>query len=466
MSNLTLKLIIFDLDGVLVNSRQLHYRALNMALEEHDPKYVITDKEHIARYDGNPTTVKLNMLTKEKGLQINMHDTIWSRKQYHTQALVNSMEYDERLRIILRDLKNEGYLIYCASNSIYNTVKMMLLRRGLMEYFDYFISNEDVNCPKPNPEIYLKCLQRTGLSPYECLILEDSPIGRKAAQLSSCYLCPIKDPDDVTFKKIQEYITMANRKNAHTDIDTRWKKDINIVIPLAGYGSRYADAGYVFPKPLIEVKGEKPMIQVVVENLQVDGHFIFIVQREHCKKYHLKHTLNLIAPGCDIIEIDGVTEGAACTVLKAKEFIDNETPLLMANSDQFLEWDANAFLYCMDSEGVDGGISTFTNTHPKWSYAKLDAQDAFVERVAEKDPISTHATTGVYYWAHGKEFVKYANQMIEKDIRTNNEFYVCPVFNEAINAGLSIKIKDCSHMWGLGIPEDLKYFNANYNGPL
>ena len=455
-----IKLIIFDLDGVLVDSRPLHYNALNMALEKIDKKYIITKNEHITRYDGNPTTVKLNMLTKEKGLPQELHNKVWKLKQKMTHILINDMKYNERIRNILKELKQNGYLLYCASNSIYNTIKMMLLRNGLLEYFDYFISNEDIKYPKPNPEIYLKCLQRANVSPYECLVLEDSHIGRKAAQMASCNLCPIQDPKDLSIEKIYRYIIMTEKQ--HKYIDTKWKKNINVVIPMAGRGSRFTKAGYVFPKPLIEVKG-KPMIQMVVENLNIDGKFIFIVQKEHMEQYQLKALLKLIAPGCEIIVISGITEGAACTVLKAKEFINNDMPLLMANSDQFLEWDSNEFLYCMNSEGVDAGISTFDASHPKWSYAKLN-NEGYVCEVAEKNPISTHATTGIYYWKQGSDFVKYAEQMISKNIRTRNEFYVCPVFNQAIEDNKKIKIKDCRKMWGVGIPEDLKYFETEYKG--
>ena len=457
-----IKLIVFDLDGVLVDSRQLHYNALNMALGTIDKKFIIAENEHIARYDGNPTSVKLNMLSNEKGLSKDLHSKVWKLKQEMTQVLINDMEYNERLREILRQLKKDGYTIYCASNSIYNTIKMMLLRCGLMEFFDYFISNEDVKNAKPNPEIYLKCLQRANVSAYECLVLEDSPIGRTAAQMAACNLCPIKDPADVTLEKIYRHIKLAEKQNIN--IDTKWKKNINIVIPMAGRGSRFETAGYTFPKPLIEVMG-KPMIQMVVENLNIDGKFIFIVQQEHIEKYQIKSFLKLIAPNCEIIIIDGITEGAACTVLKAKEFINNDFPLLMANSDQFLEWDSNEFLYCMNSEGVDAGISTFDASHPKWSYAKLN-EDGYVCEVAEKNPISTHATTGIYYWKQGSDFVKYAEQMIEKNIRTNNEFYVCPVFNQAIEDGKKIKIKDCKRMWGVGIPEDLKLFENEYKGSI
>jgi dTDP-glucose pyrophosphorylase len=234
---------------------------------------------------------------------------------------------------------------------------------------------------------------------------------------------------------------------------------MNVLIPMAGAGSRFAQAGYTFPKPLIEVNG-KPMIQVVVENLNVDAHFIFLVQKEHYEKYNLKQVLGLIKPGCDIVLVDGMTEGAACTTLLASGLIDNDEPLLMANSDQIVDWDSNECLYAFGAEGVDGGILTFKATHPKWSYAKL-GDDGLVSEVAEKNPISDNATVGIYYWKHGSDYVKYANQMIEKNIRTNNEFYVCPVFNEAIQDGKKIRIKEVPKMWGIGTPEDLNYYLEN-----
>ena len=242
----------------------------------------------------------------------------------------------------------------------------------------------------------------------------------------------------------------------------KWKdENLNVLIPMAGAGSRFEKAGYVFPKPLIEVNG-KPMIQTVVDNLGVEANYIFIVQKKHKEKYNLDSVLNLIAPNCTIVEVDTMTEGAACTTLLAKEYINNDKPLLMANSDQFVEWSSSKFLYKMQEQDLDGGILTFTSTHPKWSYAKVNEQGRVTE-VAEKKPISDCATVGIYYWKKGSEYVKYAEQMIEKNIRTNNEFYVCPVFNEAVDDNKQVAIFNIDKMWGLGTPEDLRYYIENYN---
>ena len=131
-----------------------------------------------------------------------------------------------------------------------------------------------------------------------------------------------------------------------------WRnKKMNVLIPMSGAGSRFAQAGYTFPKPLIDVNG-KPMIQVVVENLNIEGTYIFVVQKEHREKYNLDSLLSLIAPGCKIVEVDGITEGAACTTLLAKDYINNNQPLIMANSDQFLEWNSNEFMYKMQEQNI------------------------------------------------------------------------------------------------------------------
>ena len=235
---------------------------------------------------------------------------------------------------------------------------------------------------------------------------------------------------------------------------------MNIVIPMAGLGSRFQAAGYTFPKPLIEVWGE-PMISVVVKNLNLQGQYIFLVQKEHYKKYNLEKLLSMIAPGCKIIQIDGITEGAACTVLKSKEIIDDEQPLLIANSDQFIKWNSFETISKFNNKDSDGGILSFTSVHPKHSFARI-GDNSLVAEVAEKNPISNNATVGIYHWKNGSNFVKYAEQMIKKNIRTNNEFYICPVYNEAIKDGKKIKISPVDEMWGMGTPEELNNFLTHY----
>jgi dTDP-glucose pyrophosphorylase len=160
-----------------------------------------------------------------------------------------------------------------------------------------------------------------------------------------------------------------------------------------------------------------------------------------------------------------MTEGAACTALLAKDYIDSDAPLLFANSDQFLVWNSNEIMYAFQADGIDGGMVNFEASHPRWSYAKI-GEDGFVSEVAEKKVISNSATTGIYWWRHGSDFVKYAQEMIEKNIRVNSEFYVAPVFNQAIADGKKIRVKTISEFYGTGTPEDLENFLVSYKGKI
>ena len=452
------KLVIFDLDGVLIDSRDMHYEALNRALGNVDEKYVINREEHLSVYDGLPTSRKLNLLTERKGLPVDKHQQVWEDKQVETLNIFGRLSNDYELMHYFKQLKDKGYQVAVASNSIRNTVKLVLLKLGLLEFIDYYISNEDVHRNKPFPEMYWQCMTACNALPKDTVILEDSHIGRQGALDSGSHLVAIENRDHLNQDKIDKIIDILDSK---TLTHIPWKSEkMNVLIPMAGRGSRFADVGYTFPKPLIEVNG-KPMIQVVLENLNIEANYTFVVRKEHYEKYSLQYLLTLIAPGCNIVQVDELTEGSACTTLLAKEFIDNDDPLLLANSDQFMEWNSNECLYAFNADGIDGGILTFKATHPKWSYAKV-GEDGFVSEVAEKKPISNDATVGVYFWKKGSDYVKYAEQMIDKDIRTNGEFYICPVFNEAIADGKKVRIKEIERMWGIGTPEDLNYFLEHY----
>lgn len=453
----TQKLVIFDLDGVLIDSRDIHYHSLNSALEKIDKKYVISKNEHLSTYDGLSTAKKLQMLTETKGLPQDLHSQIWEQKQSETISILRNTPHNYEAISIMQSLIEMGWKIAVASNAIRETVIASLHSIGVLHYVSYVMSNQDVKYPKPHPEMYWRCMISAGAVPSSTLIIEDSHIGREGAINSGAFLHPIKDSHDLKKDQVMKAIEKINLMSSE---NVAWKNEkMNVLIPMAGAGSRFSQAGYTFPKPLIEVNG-KPMIQVVVENLNIDAHYIFLVQKEHYEKYNLKQVLNLLKPGCDIVLVDGLTEGAACTTLLAKDLINNDNPLLMANSDQVIQWNSNECLYAFGADAIDGGILTFKSTHPKWSYAKI-GDDGFVSEVAEKNPISDNATVGIYYWKHGSDYVKYAEEMIAKNIRVNNEFYVCPVFNEAIDDGKKIKIKEVSQMWGIGTPEDLNHYLEN-----
>lgn len=229
---------------------------------------------------------------------------------------------------------------------------------------------------------------------------------------------------------------------------------MKIVIPMAGEGSRFVQAGYALPKPLIDVGG-KPMIQRVVENLSFEADFIFVVRQEHLDNHSMESNLRTITNGrCEVVPVERLTEGAACTVLLTKSFIDCEEELLISNSDDLIEFDRDGFQRIRNEPSVDGIIFTFEASDPKWSFARCDGTGRVVE-VAEKRPISNRATCGKYYFRRGSDFVAGAERMLEKNIRTNGEFYVCPVYNELIEDGKVIVPFDVYEMGGLGTPEDL-----------
>lgn len=225
---------------------------------------------------------------------------------------------------------------------------------------------------------------------------------------------------------------------------------------MAGKGRPFREAGFTFPKPLIDVNG-KSMVQVVVENLNLSGKHIFICLKEHYTKYSLDYLLPLISPGCKIITIDAPTEGAAATVLLAKEFINNDEEMIIAASDQWLDWNPQHFISFLRGKNADAGIVTFISTHPRWSFVKV-SDEGLITEVAEKKPISNIATAGVYYYKRGRDFVEAAEKMISKNARVNNEFYIVPAFNEMISAGKKIYNYPVVEMRSLGTPEDLRRF--------
>ena len=238
---------------------------------------------------------------------------------------------------------------------------------------------------------------------------------------------------------------------------------LQIVIPMAGRGSRFANAGYQTPKPLIPVGG-RPMIEWVIENIRPRRahRFIFLCLAEHLQTYpEVPMELRRLCPGCEIVPVDTVTEGAACTVLLARKFIDSADPLMIANSDQLVELEINDYLAAADAEDVGGLIMTFWSDHPKWSYCRL-RPDETVGEVVEKKVVSNEATVGIYNFRQGHDFVRAADEMIAANLRVNNEFYVAPTYNQLIQEGAKIITmktgRESAGMHGIGTPEDLELF--------
>lgn len=442
------KLIIFDLDGVLLDSCQIHYDALNQALREIVGREISLN-DHESMYNGLSTRTKLHRMGIEG-------DAVYVRKQELTIQAFEEVEPCERLIHMMQGLRATGSRIACASNCIRKTVDTVLTKLGILDLFDVVFSNEDVSSPKPDPEMYVRVMEAMSVSPDDTMIFEDSYVGLQAAVASRATVHRVSNPVDLTL----EYTLRAQPNLTN---------HVNIVIPMAGNGSRFVEAGYKDPKPFIPVFGS-PMISWVVRNLGLDATYTFIIRKEFEQTYGATKYLKNLVPGCNIVSVDQTTEGAACTVLLAREYIDNANPIIIINSDQHIEFEncdnafqlAFDFLYEPAQRAFAGTISTFDGEgHPKWSYAKVDDTGSVCE-VREKDPFSPYATTGLYMWRHGCDFVHYAEEMIAKNIRVNNEFYVVPVFNEAIASGKTFTICPCKRMWGIGVPEDLDYFLEHF----
>ena len=238
---------------------------------------------------------------------------------------------------------------------------------------------------------------------------------------------------------------------------------MNIVLPMAGRGSRFAQLGIALPKPLIDVRG-RPMYAWAMDSLPLQHarRVIFICLNEHLRERALADDIRMRYAALDpvIIGLDGVTEGQACTVLTARQYIDNDEPLIVYNADTFCKTNLDTTLPALPPS-VAGLLSVFHAPGDKWSFARTDAGGRVVE-TAEKKRISDWATTGLYWFRRGRDFVRHADAMIAASERMNNEYYVAPVYNRLIAAGADVRIDPAEAVWVLGTPEDLAYFNANY----
>lgn len=250
---------------------------------------------------------------------------------------------------------------------------------------------------------------------------------------------------------------------------------INIIIPMAGDGRRFKEKGYKEPKPFIKIR-DKRMIELVIENItpkQQEYNLILIAQEDHYKNFvstlfdirdRLKQTTKLI--NFTVIQLKDKTDGAACTILAADKYVNNNEPLVIVNSDQIVkDFDFDNFYNKLTEQ--DGLILVFDEAtkDPKWSYIVFDKKGNIIGTV-EKQALSSKATVGIYGWKEGSAFVASANEMIKMNDRTNGEFYVCPAYNYLIYLGGDFKLVEIEkkQMIGLGTPEDLeRYLNGLQN---
>jgi len=460
-----IKGILFDLDGVLVDAALWHYEALNRALAMFG--FDIEEKEHLAYYNGLPTKVKLQILSQKRGLPLRLHSFVNEMKQVYTrQSIAEFGQPTDEIKRVLNHLRQSGYLLGVATNSQRETLDLMLHKMELDPYFDLKLSHEDVGESKPSPRIYQQAIQKLGLSPHETLIVEDSAAGIHSAQQSGAHVMIVASPSEVTLEKIESHLEKLAYAESRDQRVANQAYDVEVIIPMAGLGQRFYEAGYRLPKPLTQVFG-KPMIEWVISNMtpkNFKAHFTFLCNEQHLREFNLEKQLKELSPGCSIVSVPAVTEGAACTTLLALDHVRLDLPLLIANSDQWVECSVDDFLRAAKLRSVDGLIMTFQATETKWSYAAVDDEGSVIQ-VAEKNPISPHATVGIYYFRTVQDYLSASLSMIRSGHRVNNEFYVCPVYNELIRISKRIGIYEIHQdkMHGLGTPDDLNAFLEKYS---
>jgi len=446
-----IKGIFFDLDGVLVNSRILHYETFRDALKEVCANTELTWAEHEKRFDGLSTRRKLDLLRQSNTITEEEAQRIFERKQRLTEErLPFLMKARESLKVLLITLNNQGFRLFCCSNSIRKTLDKTLQLLEIQPFFEATYSNEDVEKPKPSPEIYQKAMKDAFLSSSDCLIIEDSLVGKQAAYASGAYVLEVEDAEDLTNTLLRETLyTIERYGEVYPRIRSNKPTTFHIAIPMTGGNSTTSN-------PFSPVGG-KSMIQSIIDNmipkdLPQDSYklkFHLIVRSSHTNGNNLDRLFWDVPSNVSYTyhKSDKLTEGAVCSVLLAESEINNNEPLLIVNSDKNLELNSDSFYRCFMNPEYDGCILTFYQPNPydiKWCYAKTSV-DGLVIEVQEKKWISPYATVGLYGWKRGSDFVKYAKQMIAKKIRLKNEFYVCPVYNEAIQDGFLIRIQNCPY---------------------
>ena len=436
-------LVIFDLDGVLCDLKGLHYECLNSALEFYG-YHPISEEDHLCKYDGLPTLTKLQLLKCHP----DHIGVISALKQEGTLTLLESyVKPNINLVNLFVKITQMGWTIGVCSNAKSQTVFRCLELLGI-DFVISYINTPDDNLPKPSPQMMLYMIACHNGCPKNTVIFEDSPNGLKAAWASGAKVV-----------QVNKVITSEEDVLPHLTLDNGYQyqwPELNVVIPAAGEGKRFKDAGYVDPKPFIKLPNGKRMITNVVDNLNVGGCQLHqILRRDHlndwgnCTDLRLAHS----------VFIDKLTRGTAETCLLISSEIDNNKPLIIANSDQLLEWDPVSFYYFCQNTNLDGVVTVFNclDRNPKWSYCKLDDNRTVTELV-EKEAVSDLACCGVWFWKRGSDFCKYAREMIASGITVKGEFYISTVYNYAIADHKRVGTFVVDKMTGLGTPEDLEKY--------
>lgn len=421
--------LIFDLDGVLVDAKELHFLSLNKALVDCNLK-PISEEQHFLEFDGLPTQEKINRL----GCQAHGEKIIQLKNEYVLAEIPNLT--NSGIGSIIQKL---GQKIYVCSNAQKWFVEECIKMLG----FDAEIVTPNPLPPKPAPDMYEFILKQHN----ECYIFEDNPNGLKAAfaaqrNYPNTKVIRVDDAEDAVHKL---------KMLGPVSDPYVWHDYPTIIIPMLGESKRFYEKGYTVPKYQLPV-GSGTMLSTTIASLQVGTGRLTIAARDNERAYLSSYCVKYF-------DQNVVTEGMVDTILRTLKgcTIYPDEPLILASCDQAQKYDALSCMYVLrNNPHVDGICLVFKETegNPKWSFCKTRENSNIIEEVAEKRPISQWANCGVYFWKRAADFIRYAEQMMAANDRVRNEFYAAPVFNYAIKDGKNIIIKEAEEFYPLGVPED------------
>jgi len=461
---------VFDLDGVLVESRDLHYEALNRALkEEAGAQYVITRDEHEHVYDGLSTNQKLQMLGVAKGLPRDLHKMVWSKKQEYTESLVKQVLLpSDNILNAITTLKLMCIPVCVASNCIRSSVETILTHVGLMPHVDVFLSNEDVDNAKPAPDIYEKACNIFGVNPSCTLVVEDSTKGFEAASRAGCHMLRVSNPHEVSETSVKSRIQELESLT----------EDVTIVLPLAGPYPEIWQARETPEMPLFlaDVNGES-ILELIAQSLlsrRYNAKYVFIVKESVAKAFDIDalcaKAVNY-AP-LKIVKIKTDSLSSIHTILQVpSEFIDENTTLLVADGHHIPVWREGQSIDDLLGSHSDAALTVFQSIDPRFSYVRLNTNARFnsdnmsklgpnslIEVTMESRPSSNLACSGLYYFKQAQSFFKAAKAVIEANHRWLGRFYTAQLFNEIVKDGLEAEALHLKNSWSLRNVNEIQYY--------
>jgi HAD superfamily hydrolase (TIGR01509 family) len=460
------RLIIFDLDGVLVESRDLHYEALNRALTEvAGPEFAISRDEHESVYDGLSTNQKLRLLTASKGLAEHLNHAIWTRKQELTEELVRTiLRPTQHVLDAVVALKAMGFPIAVASNCIRSSVRSILEAIGIAPHIDVYVSNEDVAQPKPDPDMYLSVCRAFCVDPSEALVIEDSPKGFEAAARAGCHLMRVHSPADLSIAAVRDRIAAVESI----------QETVTVVVPMAGpapemWASGISGGVAEAPVGLVDTAG-KSIIQwamSAVRSRRFSLRYVFIVKHSVLKSFNVA---SLCAAAVDYapLRIEGIqtdTLGAVRTIMSISDAaIPRDSPLVVTDGHHIAEWGVGHSFDTLLSTHADGAIAVHRSADPRWSYVRhVPGQPVTVAEVrTDRDPVSSHACTGLYYYRRAGDFFSAAESLVARGARERGLYYTASTFNELISRGRRVVTVPVERMWSLRTPSEARSFSLHY----